>query len=125
MVPLFPGEIAGSLSGGPRPPPGCGRGGGVRARFETFVPSSPALLGAIVYDCHSLEARDREKGAHWGGHARSTKKPLHCCRSPRLSSAQTVEPISDWGVSFRGKWIVMGPAVSLRSPWGAVGVGGE
>jgi len=30
------------------------------------VPSSPALLGAIVYDCLSLEARVREKGARVG-----------------------------------------------------------
>ena len=69
----------GSVRGGAAvlsPSPGCGRGVGVRAtefarmRFRYVkvppVPSSPALLGAIVYDCLSLEARIREKGARVG-----------------------------------------------------------
>jgi hypothetical protein len=51
------------------------------ARHETPVPSSPALLGAIVYDCFSLEARNREKGAQ--GARPSLSLHLSPPRSPR------------------------------------------
>ncbi len=61
--------------------------------FETLVPSSPALLGAIVYDCHSLEARDREKGAREDGHARSTKS-LSVPAAPHGEHSETVGPIT-------------------------------
>ena len=58
----------------------------------------------------------------WGGLERLVCWPsmaLSPCRSPRLSFAQTGESIANWGVFSLGEDVVMGPAVSLRSPWGA------
>jgi hypothetical protein len=87
------------------------------ARHETPVPSSPALLGAIVYDCFSLEARNREKGAQG---ARPSLNPrlfptpfLHAPHGLPVGSITSESPLSC------GRLEEMGPTVSLRSPWEA------